>query len=545
MTTKKTKTLLMIVLSSVAIIIAIIAASCANTVGKQRSSTDLSASVKDTADAAVGPIDNETSTAKAAAKIRAKAGRQIVSHPSELKFDSLDWKVPLGDRHRVVLGSGKQASGPIAYVAVDSTLPLVSIAAYIRSGSLTDPVGKEGLGALMARLMRTGGTERYHADTLDALIDQLAMSFSFSQGESEISFRASFLSEYLDTAMVIMKEMFFHPAFNPEKLERERSITLEGISNRFANPGPTLSVAYRKHAYQKSASAKISTAASVNSIKRGDLVALHKAAFGSCDIILAASGKFDKDDMISRLNKVFSTPITPQKQAIPKIAVAPQTRALIVHKDINQAYIRMGLPLFKRPHPDYYAVMLLDYILGGSGFTSRLGTRVRSDEGLTYSIHSNAESNYTYPATLHITFYTKTASLPKAVTLVLEELDKIVKDGVTEEELANAKAALITELPSSFRSPEDIVSTYAWNEFYGRAPDHYAKYPDELRKLTKADVDNAAKKYITVDKITYTIVGDTAAINAASSAAAKDGYFVIDALKSKKIMTADALERFE
>ena len=533
MTTKKTNTLLMMGLSSVAIIIAIIAASCANTAGKRPSADRSAVSAEDAADAAAS-VDTGAAAKTAASK------RKIVSHPSELKFDSLDWKVPLGDHHRV-----KLASGPIAYVAVDSTLPLVSIEAYIRSGSLTDPIGREGLGSLMTKLMRTGGTERYNADTLDALIDQLAMSFSFSQGESNISFKATFLSEYLDTAMAVMKELFFHPAFDAKKLERERNIMLEGIGNRFANPGPTLSAAYRKHAYQKSAPARISTASSVKSIKRNDIAALHKAAFSSCDIILAASGKFNRDDMISKLNAVFSAPIAPHPQAIPEIAVAPQTRALVVHKDISQAYVRMGLPLFKRPHHDYYAVMLLDYILGGSGFTSRLGMRVRSDEGLTYSIHSNAESNYVYPATMHITFYTKTASFPKAITLVLEELDKIVKDGVTEEELSNAKDALITELPSSFRSPEDIVSTYAWNEFYGRAPDHYAKYPDELRKITKADVDKAAKKYITVDKIAYTLIGDTTAINAATAAAVKDGFFVIDSLKSKKVMAVDALERFE
>jgi len=528
MTIRVTKIVLMICLSFAAIITTI--TSCANTAGKRSTADQSAVSKSDSVGVAVAPISTDSA---------ATDKRKIVSHPSELKFDSLDWKVPLGDRYRVQL-----ASGPIAYVAVDSTLPLVSITAYIRSGSLTDPAGKEGLGSMMTRLMRTGGTERYNADTLDALIDRLAMNFSFGQGESDISFRASFLSEYLDTAMVIMKEMFFHPAFDPKKLERERSITVDNIGNRFANPGPTLSVAYRKHSYQKSAAARISTVKSIKSIKRNDIVALHKAAFGSCDIILAVSGKFNKDDMIKRLNAVFSTPIKPQPQAIPEIAVSPQLRALVVHKGISQAYIRMGLPLFKRPNPDYYAVSLLDYILGGSGFTSRLGMRVRSDEGLTYSIHSNAESNYVYPATMHITFYTETASFPKAVTIILEELDKIVKNGVTEEELENAKAALITELPSSFRSPEDIVSTYAWNEFYGRAPDHYAKYPDELRKLTKADIDNAAKKYIQVDKLTYTIVGDTTAINAATTAAVKDGFFVIDSLKNKKVTIADSLELF-
>jgi len=149
---------------------------------------------------------------------------------------------------------------------------------------------------------------------------------------------------------------------------------------------------------------------------------------------------------------VFATPVTPHAAPLDEIAVTPHTRALVVHKPINQAYIRMGLPLFKRPHPDYYAVSLLNYILGGSGFTSRLGTRVRSDEGLTYSIYSYAESNYTYPGTFHVDFYTKTESYPKAVSIVLEELDKTVKNGVTAEELENAKTALISELPSSFRA---------------------------------------------------------------------------------------------
>jgi len=457
----------------------------------------------------------------------------LTNHPSEIVFDSLDWKVPLGGAYRVQL-----TNGPVAYVAADSSLPLVNIEAFIRSGSLTsDPDGLEGLGSMMSRLMRTGGTEQYNADSLDALIDLLAMRFSFAQTESNIVFQAAFLSDYTDTALGIMKQMFFSPAFQPEKLERERSIMLEGISHRFVNPGPTLGIAYRKHTYQQYAPAKLTTEASLKSISRDNLIAMHKAAFGTSEIILSVSGKFNRDDMIAKLNAVFSARIAPQSVPLPKIAVAPQTRALVVHKDISQAYVRMGLPLFMRPHPDYYAVSLLNYILGGSGFTSRLGSRVRSDEGLTYSIHSTAESNYTYQGTMHIDFFTKTESYPKAISIILEELDKIIKEGVTAEELENARTALIAELPASFRSPEDIVSTYAWNEFYGRAPDHYAKYPDELRKLTVNDLKKAAVKYIDKDKVTYTIVGDTTAINAAATS----GFFVLDSLKSKVVITADSL----
>ena len=477
-----------------------------------------------TATAADDDADTDTSTSK------------IARHPSELAFDSLDWKVPLGDQYRLVL-----ANGPIAYVAADSSLPLVSIEAHIRRGSLADPAGKEGMGSLMARLLRTGGTAHYPADTLDMLIDLLAMRFSFSQSESHITFRASFLSEYTDTAMHIMEQMFFHPAFEPRKLERERTIMLENIRHRFVNPGPTLATAYRKHNYANQLCARLTTENSLKSITRNDIVKLHKNAFDSSVIILSAAGKFDRGAMIAKLDGVFSKPRMLMCPIPPDISIAPQTRALVVHKPINQAYVRMGLPLFRRPHPDYYAVSVLNYILGGSGFPSRLVSRVRSDEGMTYSINSQAESNYTYPATMFVNFFTGTPSYPKAISIILEELDKVVKEGVTEEELNNAKSALILELPSSFRSPEDIVSTYAWNEFFGRAPDHYAKYPDELRKLTLEDIKRAAGKYIDVNKMTYTIVGDTTAINAANAAAAKDGFFVLDSLKSTRVVTTDSL----
>ncbi|MDR3012430.1 MAG: insulinase family protein [Chitinispirillales bacterium] len=461
---------------------------------------------------------------------------QIVEHPSLLTFDSLDWKIPLGDQYRTTL-----ANGAIAYVAVDSLLPLINIEAYIRSGSLTNPIGREGIGSLLARLLRSGGTAQYPAAVLDSIIDLYAMRFSFSQAETHIKFNASFLSEFADTAMNIMDQMFFSPVFQEERIERERSIMIENIRHRFANPAPALSAAYRKHQYPQTAASRLMTAASLESITRGDLTALHENAFGANGMILAVSGKFCRDEMLAKLNNIFAKPPSTLAAQFPEIAIAPETRALVVHHPSNQAHIRMGVPLFKRPHDDYYAVMVMNYILGGSGFTSRLGTRIRSDEGLTYSIRSTAESNYTYDGTMFIGFFTRIELYPKAISIILEEIDKLITDGITESELEHARSALISELPSSFRSPEDIVSTYAWSEFFGREPDHYVKYPDELMKLTTEDLKNAAWKYINIDKITYTIVGDTTAINAANVAAAADGFFTIDALNSKRVVVADSI----
>ena len=116
-----------------------------------------------------------------------------------------------------------------------------------------------------------------------------------------------------------------------------------------------------------------------------------------------------------------------------------------------------------------------------------IGAKIRSDAGLTYSIYSNAESNYIYPGTFYIEFFTKNASFSQAVALIIEEVQKVISEEVTELELENAKASLTGSLPSMFRSPFDIVSTYAWNEYYKRDPDHFKVY-EETAKVTREDL---------------------------------------------------------
>ncbi|MFP4240746.1 MAG: M16 family metallopeptidase [Chitinispirillaceae bacterium] len=475
--------------------------------------------------------ENKIKESKVEEKKQIPPKQTIAEHPDSLEFDALDWEIPLGTPYRSEL-----ENGPVAYVAVDSSLPLINLQGYIRYGSLEDPADKKGLGTLMSKLLRTGGTEKYQADSLDKLIDLLAMRFSFSQNESHISFKASFLSENLNTAMNVMEQMFFHPTFQPEKIQKEKSILKQYVKHRFVNPEPVLKSAYNKLMYPKSDAARLISAASLDSISRDDLVALHRKVFTNREIVISASGKFNRNEMVTRLNRIFSPVAEHEEKKEPEIKVNPELKALVVDKKINQAYVRMGLPLFKRPHPDYYSVSILNLILGGGGFNSRLATRIRSDEGLTYSIYSHSESNYLYPGTLYINFYTKSQSFSRAVTLVLQELQKIREEGVTKQELENARTTYISQLPSMFRSPEDIVSTYAMNEFFGRSPDHYRKYPKALRSITQDDVQNAAKKYLNLSEIRYSIVGDTGALFDESG-----DFFSLDSLKEKKVISTDSL----
>lgn len=462
------------------------------------------------------------------------AVRRTTVHPSELSYPELDWEVPLGEPYRTTLDNGLRL-----YIAEDRALPLVKFKAYLTAGEMLDPAGKEGLAYLACRLMRTGGTDAIEADTLDELLERYAVSVSVSVKESEISVSASFLSEFTDTALAIMEQVLFHPAFEDDRVEKERTIFIQGIRHRFDEPRPTLGGAYAKAMYPGQSNSRMATEASVGRITREDLVAFHRRTFGTGDMIASIAGDFERDAMAAKLEKIFppSTPGDTAGRAFPRITVAPQTKCLIVHKPISQAYVRMGLPFVQRPHPDYYPMSVLNEILGGSGFSSRLGTTVRSDEGLTYSIYSRAGSDYTVPATIYISFFTKTETVNRAIELSLREVAKLVEKGVTDQELSSAKKVLVDGLPSMFRSKYDIASTYAWSEHAGRAPDHYAVYPEKIEAITHDSLTRVAPKYLDPERFTYVIVGDTTQLFEPDSTSS----FTVQSLAPLRIIEPDAI----
>ncbi len=441
-------------------------------------------------------------------------GAQVPSHPSKITYPPLGWKVPLGGPYRQVLDNGL-----VAYIAEDHSLPYFQLSGIIRYGSICDPAGKDGISSLMTSLMRLGGTSTYNADTLDAIIDLYALHVSVSASDTRVSFSCACLSEYMDTCLYILSQVLFHPVFEEKKVKKQTSIFLESIAHRFDNPDPVLDAAYEKAMYKDGQNSRIPFPETIGKITRKDLVELHKKVFRTENMIVAAAGKFDRAALSRRLAALFPKAAAPADTGYPVIAVKPLAKCVLVNKPISQSYIRMGLPLFKRPNDDFYAVQLLNMILGGEGFTSRLGTKVRSDAGLAYVVYSSAGSNYFYPATLFIEFHTKNETASRAMAISLEEVKRLRDAGVTDEELAHAKKELIDGLPSMFRSPADIVDNYADNEYLRRPADHFAKYPDRINALTKADVLAAAKKYLDLANITVTVVGDTAAVFKADTVA--------------------------
>ncbi len=264
---------------------------------------------------------------------------KIPESPSGIEFKPLDWKVPRGEPYRTVLSNGL-----VAYIAEDRTLPLVKISGCIRYGNLLDPIGKEGLCNLLANLMRTGGTRKYQADSLDALIDFYALNIRISASETKMEFSLSCLSEYSSIGLDILGEMLFHPAFEEKKVKKTIDLYLEDLYHRFDNPAPILRAAYQKALYAKGANNRLPTVKSITGITRNDLVDLQQKVMRTENIICAASGKFIKDTMALRLSKLFPKAGKPAPDSLfPKVSVNPLRQSIICQQK-NFAKLRPVRP---------------------------------------------------------------------------------------------------------------------------------------------------------------------------------------------------------
>jgi zinc protease len=183
-------------------------------------------------------------------------------------------------------------------------------------------------------------------------------------------------------------------------------------------------------------------------------------------------------------------------------------KLVFVEKEANQAFIQMGHKCIQRPHPDYYALSVLNYILGGGGFSSRLTGRVRNNEGLVYDVHSSLESNYFFPGNFTISMQTKSKSAAYAIALCKEELSAVCNNKVTAEELGSAQKSLVSSFPSMFRTGSDIAEAFLFNEYWGRPMDHFDTYVSKINALKSSDLLLAAKKHLYPDSLLIVIAGD-------------------------------------
>jgi zinc protease len=447
----------------------------------------------------------------AMAQSTSSPGSKLVN---SLELKTLNWQIPrVGvEVKRIVLDNGM-----IVFLLPNHELPLVDANLLIRTGEIYEPPTNMAIPDLTGTLMRTGGTKTMSADSLDALLEYMAASINISIGTESGSANLSVLAKDTKIGFQLLADMLMNPAFSEEKLKLEKDQIREDIRRRNDSPGQIIGREFSHLLYGDHPNGSILEWKNVKDIKRNDLIAFHKKYFCPNNIMIAVSGDFNPDSIIQILNQSFAG--WPKHEinfaSIPTVNFEYKPGVYIVNKDITQANIRIGELGIKRENPDRYAIALMNYILGGGSFTSRLTTKVRSNEGLAYSVGSGFDISSRDYGLFMAYCQTKSTTAHKAASLILDEIKKITEAPVDTQEFAMARDAYINQFVFNFTSSGQIVNQLMSLEYNKMPSDYYQKYLDNVRAVTIEDIQRVARTYIKPDSLTIMVVGNPATFDAA------------------------------
>ncbi|MFC1555347.1 M16 family metallopeptidase, partial [candidate division KSB1 bacterium] len=434
-----------------------------------------------------------------AALLISSCSQDLGPRPDDFTYEPLDFQPPKYDEFRTTLSNGL-----VVYIAEDKEIPWFDASIMIKTGPFLEPANKLGVARMVQSIMRSGGTTSMTGEQIDERMDFLAGSVSATS--------LSIHTKYFDEGMKIWMDILNNPAFPEDKIRRSKESSILSIRNRNKNVSTVGSRTFNELIYgEDSPITAQQNEAMVNGITRTDLRNWHRKYWGANNAILIVSGDFNKDEMLQKLEDTFGKWDDSEK-AVPKIPEVKQAAVggvYMIEPEVvpNQGVIRIGNIGLMQDDEDYPAVDLMNYILGGGSFSSRIMKIVRSDNGLAYSTGSRFSGGTLYPGSYAASCQTKNSTVVFAAQLMLNEIEKIRDVPVTEDDLNFAKAARKEAFPSRFSSTSGILRNFANLEFNGRPMDYYDNYLENYEKVTIEDIQNAAKKYLTTDNMIIMIAG--------------------------------------
>src|SRR5579872_2888728 len=403
------------------------------------------------------------------------------------------------------------SNGMIIFLQEDHELPLIDGTARIRGGSVSEPASKVGLVDMYGDVWRTGGTKTQTGDQLDDFLEVRAAKVETGGGPDSTSISFSCLKGDLDDVFKVFLDVLQNPEFRAEKLELAQKAMADAISRRNDDVSEIAHREAVKLAYGKdNPYARDAEYATVSAVTRQDLVDWHAKYVHPNNIILGISGDFDAAQMEARLRAAFdSWPKGPEVEK-PKVEYSPAKPGyyLIPKDDVNQSNIRMVGMGVTRDNPDYYAISVFNEAFGG-GFSSRLFNDIRTKRGLAYGVGGGIGSNFGHPGVLQISLGTKSQSTVESIQATDQDINDLGKQPITEDKIQRAKDAILNAFIFRLDSPDKILAERMTYEFYGYPPDWLDKYQSEIKKVTAADVNRVATKYLHEDQLAVLVVGNT------------------------------------
>lgn len=394
-------------------------------------------------------------------------------------------------------------------VSEDHSLPFVTFQVIVDGGSRLDPPLREGLSYLTAKGL-LHGTSRYTARQLSYRLDFLGANLSATSSEDYLSVSLRALKKDFLEGWNFLMDAVIHPAFPEDEFRLEKLRTLGAIKAEDETPGTLSRRTFAKALFAATPYGHpvMGTEDSLGRLTRTDLVTYHDAYIRPNNAILVVVGditlKEIKQHLLDRLESWPAGGILPvfsgQKPS-------PGIKLVTAERGTTQANLVLGNVVPPRNNPDYFPMVVMNYILGGGSFSSRLFAEIRAKRGFAYSVNSGFDFKK-YAGSFAVTLQTKNASAREAVTVILEEMRKIQREPVTDRELEGAVKYLTGSFPLRLDTQAKLAGFLAQVEFYQLGADYGDTYASRVRAVTKDDIQRAAVAHLRPDNYVLAVVGN-------------------------------------
>ncbi len=404
-------------------------------------------------------------------------------------------------------------SGLTLLVASRRALPIVTVKVTVQAGSLWEPEGQAGLANLTALLL-TRGTATRTAAQIDEAVDFMGASLSSTADRDSSEVDLTLLKKDLPAGLELLADVLIHPAFEEGEIARKVRELRAALRKRQEDPGEVASEAFNKlvfgsHPYGRPLEG---TDASLAAITRDEIVKFYRDHYTPERAFVTVVGDVELKEITEQLRTLLG-PWPKGKGTVEKAGEPKPLQEKIVVKKIDrsvaQANILLGHQGIRRDNPDFYALTVMNYILGGGGFSSRLVERIREEKGWAYDVHS-----YFYPGlergAFQVGLQTKNETAGPAVEEVLRELRRIRDQGVTDQELADTKAYLTGSFSLRLDTNRKLAGLISTVEYYKLGLDYADRYPRLIEAVTREEALRVARTYLTPDRYVLVVVADQA-----------------------------------
>jgi zinc protease len=433
--------------------------------------------------------------------------RKILIFSLIFNFALLTFNFPL---HALDVNKKMLPNGLTVLHSEKHNLPIVMITMIVKAGLLDEPKEKAGLANLTADLLDEGTKSRKSSE-LSEEIEFIGAGLGASAGSDYTTITLSVLKKDIEKGFELFSDIILNPVFAQEEIERKRELIKGSLKQREEDPSFLAERSFKKEAFGEHPYGRLveGSTETLSEITREDLLGFHSKYFIPNNAMLSVVGDLTPDELNSLIKKYLDSWKIAE---LPERKIHPMNeektkKAVKIDKDVTQATIIIGHLGISRDNPDYYAVSVMNYILGSGGFASRLMQKIRDELGLAYDVRSFFTASKE-KGLFQAEVQTKNESANTATEEILKQMEKIRREEVSDEELSGAKDYLTGSFPRRLDTSRKIADFLATVEFYNLGLDYVEKYASFINAVTKEDVQRVAGKYLNAENFVLIVVAN-------------------------------------